>query len=67
MNDLKPFAALGPGDIVGARRSQTAGNAIKETSIAFSEQLFSYCEFATSKRSRFLQTAESTVSRMAVL
>jgi hypothetical protein len=37
MNDLKPFAALGPGDIVGARRSQTAGNAIKETSIAFSE------------------------------
>jgi glycogen(starch) synthase len=43
MTELKLFAALGPGDIVGARREQIAGNAIKETSIAFSEQLFSYC------------------------
>jgi len=43
MNGLKLFAALGPGDIVGARRSRLAGNPIKETSIAFSEQLFSYC------------------------
>ena len=35
---------MGPGDIVGARRSQIAGKAIKETSIAFSEQFFSYCQ-----------------------
>jgi glycogen synthase len=45
MSGLKLFAALGPGDIVGARRSRLAGNPIKETSIAFSEQLFSYCRF----------------------
>jgi glycosyltransferase involved in cell wall biosynthesis len=37
------FVALGPGDIVGARRAQRAGEAIHETSIAFSEQLFAYC------------------------
>jgi glycogen synthase len=42
-NGVRLFAALGPGDIVGARRSQLAGNAINETSIAFSEQLFAYC------------------------
>jgi hypothetical protein len=35
---LRLFVALGPGDIVGARRSQLAGKAINETSIAFSEQ-----------------------------
>src|SRR4051812_28889219 len=40
---LRLFVALGPGDIVGARRSQLAGKAISETSIAFSEQLFAYC------------------------
>jgi glycosyltransferase involved in cell wall biosynthesis len=40
---LRLFAALGPGDVVGARRSQLAGKAINETSIAFSEQLFAYC------------------------
>lgn len=40
---LRLFVALGPGDIVGARRSQLAGKAINETSIAFSEQLFGYC------------------------
>ena len=40
---LKLFVALGPGDIVGARRSQMAGKPITETSIAFSEQLFAYC------------------------
>ena len=42
-DELRLFVALGPGDIVGARRSQLAGNAINETSIAFSEQLFAYC------------------------
>ena len=51
MNDqLRLFVALGPGDIVGARRSRLAGKAINETSIAFSEQLFAYC------RSRKIQT-----------
>jgi glycogen(starch) synthase len=40
---------LGPGDIVGARKNQLAGKAIKETSIAFSEQLFSYCRCAKIK------------------
>src|SRR5262249_31794249 len=45
MTDLKLFAALGPGDIVGARRAQLTGVPIRETSIAFSEQLFSYCQF----------------------
>jgi glycogen(starch) synthase len=39
------FVALGPGDIVGARRSQLSGRAINETSIAFSEQLLAYCRF----------------------
>jgi len=43
MSDLKLFTALGPGDIVGARTQQFAGKVINETSIAFSEQLFSYC------------------------
>jgi glycosyltransferase involved in cell wall biosynthesis len=43
MNGLRLFAALGPGDIVGARQSKIKGMPIKETSIAFSEQLFSYC------------------------
>lgn len=41
--ELRLFTALGPGDIVGARRKQLAGTAINETSIAFSEQLFAYC------------------------
>ncbi|MCG2673303.1 glycosyltransferase [Bradyrhizobium sp. GCM10023182] len=41
--DLRLFAALGPGDIVGAGRNRLTGNAINETSIAFSEQLFAYC------------------------
>jgi glycogen(starch) synthase len=49
MSDLKLFAALGPGDIVGARRARIAGNPIKETSIAFSEQLFSYCRYCRIK------------------
>src|SRR4051794_35214415 len=42
-NELRLFVALGPGDIVGARRSQLAGKSINETSIAFSEQLLAYC------------------------
>jgi glycosyltransferase involved in cell wall biosynthesis len=41
--ELRLFTALGPGDIVGARKKQLAGTAINETSIAFSEQLFAYC------------------------
>jgi len=40
---MKLFFGLGPGDIVGARRAALAGEAIQETSIAFSEQLFSFC------------------------
>lgn len=40
---LRLFVALGPGDIVSARRKQLAGHAVNETSIAFSEQLFDYC------------------------
>ena len=43
MSELRLFVALGPGDIVGARRLQLAGKSINETSIAFSEQLFAYC------------------------
>src|SRR5882757_8417136 len=42
---IRLFAALGPGDIVGAHRSQLAGKEINVTSIAFSEQLFAYCHF----------------------
>lgn len=44
---LRIFAALGPGDIVKARRMHLAGLDIDETSIAFSEQLFSYCQQAS--------------------
>lgn len=40
---LRLFTALGPGDIVSARQKQLAGEAVNETSIAFSEQLFAYC------------------------
>jgi len=43
METLRLFAALGPGDIVRARRNRAAGLAVSETSIAFSEQLFAYC------------------------
>jgi glycogen synthase len=46
---LRLFVALGPGDIVSARRSQLAGQAINETSIAFSEQLFAYCRLRNIK------------------
>jgi glycogen synthase len=38
------FAALGPGDIVRARKTQLAGGSINETSIAFSEQFIWYCK-----------------------
>jgi glycogen synthase len=41
--ELRLFTALGPGDIVNARKKQLAGLAVNETSIAFSEQLFAYC------------------------
>lgn len=44
---MKLFAALGPGDIVGARRSHEAGEHVAgETSILFSEQLVQYCRAA---------------------
>lgn len=41
--ELRLFVALGPGDIVNARKKQLAGSTINETSIAFSEQLLAYC------------------------
>ena len=41
---MKLFVALGPGDIVNAARLRLNGKEISETSIAFSEQLFSYCK-----------------------
>jgi glycogen synthase len=37
------FAALGPGDIVAARKAAIAGLPTGGTSIAYSEQLFAYC------------------------
>ena len=40
---MRLFLALGPGDIVGARRGALAGIAVPGTSIAFSEQIFSFC------------------------
>jgi len=40
---VRLFLALGPGDIVGARRAALAGIAVPVTSIAFSEQIFSFC------------------------
>src|SRR5262245_5967974 len=40
---MKLFAALDPGDIVGAVKLGSSGESIPETSIAFSEQLFDYC------------------------
>ena len=56
---LRLFAALGPGDIVGARRSQLAGKSVNETSIAFSEQMFAYC------RLRGIQTLAISSNAMA--
>jgi glycosyltransferase involved in cell wall biosynthesis len=43
---MKLFAALGPGDIVGAARTRKERGALPTTSIAFSEQLFDYCRAA---------------------
>jgi glycogen(starch) synthase len=40
---MRLFLALGPGDIVGARRAALAGITVPGTSIAFSEQILSYC------------------------
>ena len=48
-DEFRLFVALGPGDIVGARRSQLARNAINETSIPSSEQLFAYCRLRGSR------------------
>jgi glycogen synthase len=68
MNGLKLFAALGPGDIVGARRSRIKGMPVKETSIAFSEQLFSYCRIrgmktlAISSNSRIDQLKDGDIT-----
>jgi len=39
----KLFLALGPGDIVGARRAALSGLPIAETSLAYSEQILNYC------------------------
>lgn len=42
---MKLFAALGPGDIVGAHRRRLAGEHVKsETSVPFSEQLLDWCK-----------------------
>jgi glycogen synthase len=43
---MRLFAALGPGDIVGAHRARLSGEDIKETSLAYSEQLLDYCKAA---------------------
>ena len=43
---MKLFTATGPGNIVGANRLRSAGKDIPETSLAYSEQLFSYCKSA---------------------
>ncbi|KRQ94735.1 hypothetical protein CQ12_04185 [Bradyrhizobium jicamae] len=67
-NELRLFVALGPGDIVGARRSQLAGKSINETSIAFSEQLLAYCRlrsirtFAVSSNSRIDELGDGPVN-----
>lgn len=67
-DELRLFVALGPGDIVGARRSQLAGKAINETSVAFSEQLFAYCRLrniqilAISSNSRIDQLEEGAIT-----
>jgi glycosyltransferase involved in cell wall biosynthesis len=60
MQSLKLFAALGPGDIVGAHRAQMSGKPIiSETSIIYSGQLLNYCReqnietLAISYNSRF--------------
>ena len=43
---MKIFAALGPGDIVGAHRKQiTASSVTSETSIVYSGQLLEFCRF----------------------
>jgi glycogen synthase len=42
---MKLFAALGPGDIVGAHRRRLAGEHVKsETSVPFSDQLVDWCK-----------------------
>lgn len=42
---MKLFAALGPGDIVGAHRRRLAGEDVKsETSLPFSDQLVDWCK-----------------------
>ena len=43
---MKLFAALGPGDIVGAARKRLIGSEVPTTSVAFSEQFFNYCKEA---------------------
>jgi glycogen synthase len=57
---MKLFAALGPGDIVGAHRAQMRGEPVlSETSIIFSGQLFEYCRergIETLALSRHLRT-----------
>ena len=64
---LKLFAALGPGDIVGAQRARIAGNAVNETSIAFSEQFISYANLAASGRWQFLRMAVSIGLRTGII
>jgi glycogen synthase len=41
---MKLFVALGPGDIVAAARLRCDGQAIPETSVAYSELLFDFCK-----------------------
>jgi glycogen(starch) synthase len=67
-DELRLFMALGPGDIVGARRSQLAGKEINETNIAYSEQMFAYCRLrniktlAISSNSRIDQLNEGAIT-----
>lgn len=44
MRPVRIFAALGPGDIVGAHRESVLRGAAPTTSLAFSEQIFNYCK-----------------------
>lgn len=63
----KIFAALGPGDIVAARKAVIAGETVGGTSIAYSEQLLSYCRrrqfevLAISYNSRADQLQDRTI------
>ena len=64
---MKLFAAIGPGNIVGANRSRLAGKDILETSLAFSEQLFAYCKTAGIETLAISQHAQRDQTRDGVI